>query len=165
MHKGREWRSHPRRDLRYFGRRLDYWPKRMTQRSSFGPVFGIDPTAFDICQSNPGTLNSDGCGLEWFWPGCPFATNMEVKFRWEFPTGPTNEHGTILVTFHLITPSLFVSLMANVNDCILHDGVYRHFALNDGNSTNLGPDSFGIDPPYQYDFWPWTYYDEPTEDS
>jgi len=123
MQTGREWRSHRRRDLKYFGDPKDYWPKRMTQSGSFGPIWGVDPSIFDNIQSDPGIELDSGLGLFWQWIVATDFQLFLIEFQWDFPSGPTIDHGGLTVHFLDIFSSDELFIFAQVDDCVLHDGV------------------------------------------
>lgn len=161
MHKGHPWRSHPRRDLKYFGAPLDYWPDRQHQQSSFGPIYGVDPTEFDFLVSDPGIEAPDGLGLSWQWI-MPFDVVLFfLEMDWTFPSGPTSEEGQFLLHWIEIINGFEMYWLADVKDTIVHDGDFRHFLFTDLNTTVItisGPD---METPFGYDFWPSSYAFEP----
>jgi len=165
MHTGRLWRSHRRRDLRYFGRDWDYWPKRQSIREAIGFIMGMDPSIFELVESEPGELRSDGCGLTYVWHFVFDVAIVDITFEWQFPTDPTNDHGGITVTIERLDIGQAVVIRSEVDDCVEHDGDYRHFVMTDLNSEIEYFGAVPVDPPWLWDFWPWTYQDDPTEDS
>jgi len=165
MHTGRLWRSFFRRDLRFFGRDWDYFPKRQAQRGSIGFIFGADPSEFDFIESEPGELRSDGAGIIWRWHIVFTAAEWNITFDWAIPAVETKEHGTVVVTFERVDAGDVLTITADIDDIIEHDGDYRHFRLTDENSEMEAFSGPPVDPPWSYDFWPWTYQDEPSEDT